>query len=308
MTLTRKSLVAAAALLAVFSSAARALADVTPEQCVATDTEAQTLRRDGKLTDAREKLRACVVTACPQLVRDDCTERLDEVGRAMPSIVFDVKDASGADTIDVKVTVDGRPLAEKLDGTALDVDPGQRTFTFDAQGTRVTKTLVMKEGEKARRERIDLPAPTSSPVTSVVVPLPARSETTAPVANDTTPSRGMPTQKIVGIVVGGVGVAALAGGAIFGLLASSSFKSQQSDCASSTSCANHAQALSDHDSTVTYGTLSTIGFITGGALLAGGAALFFMAKDGGAPATSSALLVSPALGSHEATLSVSGRF
>jgi hypothetical protein len=42
-----------------------------------------------------------------------------DLERAQPTVVFDVKDDAGNDLTDVKVTVDGNPLADKLTGTAL---------------------------------------------------------------------------------------------------------------------------------------------------------------------------------------------
>jgi hypothetical protein len=57
------------------------------------------------------------------MVRDDCTQRLDELNRQLPTIVFDGKDAAGGDVIAVSVTVDGRLLTERLDGAPLEVDP-----------------------------------------------------------------------------------------------------------------------------------------------------------------------------------------
>src|SRR5208282_3193173 len=67
-------------------------------------------------------------------------------------------------------------------------------------------------------------------------------------------------------------------GAIFGLLASSAWNTAQSDCPGNTlaTCPNHAGAVNDHSTTVTDATISTVGFIAGGALVAGGVTLFIL--------------------------------
>src|ERR1019366_8465548 len=111
------------------------------------------------------------------MVRDACTKRLDELEKAQPTIIFRAKDASGQDVSAVKVTVDGRPLADKLDGTALPVDPGDHVFTFTtADQPPVTKTFVIGSGEKERREPVifgGAPAsPTPAQPTAAVAPTP----------------------------------------------------------------------------------------------------------------------------------------
>jgi hypothetical protein len=119
-------------LAAMLAGPAPASADVTKDQCIDANTQAQSLRRDGKFAAARAQLQACGATACPGLIRDDCARRMDELDRAQPTILFEVKDGSGRDLDAVQVTVDGQPLAERLTGTAFRIDPGSHSFTFTA--------------------------------------------------------------------------------------------------------------------------------------------------------------------------------
>jgi hypothetical protein len=147
-----KSLVASVVVVLSLSPTA-ALADMTKDECIEANAKGQDLRHDGKLSAAREQLRACATSSCPALVRYDCTRRLDELDQIQPTIVFVAKDASGRDVTGVTVTVDGRPLTDKLDGTELPVDPGEHVFTFTAPAQPpVSKTLVLAVGEKDRRE------------------------------------------------------------------------------------------------------------------------------------------------------------
>src|ERR1700689_3253040 len=117
------SLPASLALALTFTPTS-ALADLTKGQCIAANTKAQDLRRDGKLSEARAELQTCGDPSCPALVRDDCTKRLNELEGAQPTIIFDAKDGAGHDLSAVAITMDGHPFADKLDGKALRVDPG----------------------------------------------------------------------------------------------------------------------------------------------------------------------------------------
>jgi hypothetical protein len=131
----------------------------TKEQCMSANEAAQSLRQSGKLEAARAQLLTCVAKSCSAAVRDDCNERLDELTKAVPTIVFTAKGAGGADLVAVRVTVDGAVLAERLDGTALSVEPGEHTFEFTTEGfAPMSKKLVVREGVKARQEAIDFAA------------------------------------------------------------------------------------------------------------------------------------------------------
>jgi hypothetical protein len=133
----------------VFSPAARA--EPTKQECVAANDRAQDLRQAGKLRAARVELAVCIATACPGPVREDCAQRLSEIDAAQPRLVFSAKDAAGNDLDAVRVTVDGAPFADRLDGAAIDVDPGEHAFRFEAaDGAAAEKTVVVREGEKRR--------------------------------------------------------------------------------------------------------------------------------------------------------------
>jgi hypothetical protein len=296
----------APAVVAASLLSAVAVADVPKAQCIEANTRAQDLRRDGKLADARQQLRRCADPTCPAIVRDDCSKRLDEVERMQPTIVFAGKDAGGDDVIAVKVTIDGKPAAERLDGTEYSLDPGPHVFSFDTPGRAVvTKTLVLVAGEKGRREVIVFdggPAATrasSSPTPRAGPPAPSESSR---------PSTGLGTQKVVALISGGLGVAGVAVGSAFGLMASSAWNAQRSDCASSADCPRHDQAVSDHSTMNTDGTLSTVGFVAGGVLLAAGAALFFTAPAS-TQSAAGRVRVTPSLAGREgAGLTVTGTF
>jgi hypothetical protein len=243
-------------------------ATVTKDQCVDANGDGQALRLEGKLAAARQKLETCGDPSCPAIVREDCVRRLRELDAVQPTIAFDVVDAAGSPVASVRVTLDGRPLEDRLVHSALRVDPGEHTFVFAADGALpVTRRLVIKEGEKDRHERVALAPVLGSPPPSTV---PVALE---PIA---APRPGLGTHKLLGLTAGGAGIVGIALGSLFGVLTVSAANRQRSDCASVEACMSRASALSDHSSAQTDGAVSTVAFVAGGALLLGGAALFFM--------------------------------
>ena len=231
-------------------------------------------------------------------MRDDCTRQLDALEQVQPTIVFDAKDRSGADLSAIRVKVDGRQVAEKLDGTPLQVDRGEHSFTFEADGQPpVTLTLLIKEGEKGRRVSVAMGGGVG-PVGGTR----AGGGDSGGSAGDRPPPPAAPsTQKTLGLVAGGAGIVGLGIGTIFGILAASKWSSTKSECAGAVSCPNYTQAAADHGTTVSDATVSTVSFVAGGALLAAGAALFFTAPSPRGDKT-------PTVGLGFGTLTLRGHF
>jgi hypothetical protein len=289
-----------AALIGAVSLPARA--DVAA--CVKANAHAQALFRDGKLAAARAELMTCGNPACPELVRDDCAQRLDEVERAQPTVLFDARDGDGHDLVAVRVTMDGQPLTDRLEGKVLRVDPGAHTFTFTVEGQpTVTQTFVLKEGERDRRERIVIGQPTA-PTPAATTPAPSSSMSTTPAE---TPSTGLGSKRIIGLGLAGAGVVGLGVGTAFGLMASSAWSSAKSACGGDVGhCNNVSSATSYKNTTNTDGTISTVGFVAGGALLAVGGVLFLL--GGHREASTTGVTVVPAIGQTQQGLLIHGTF
>jgi hypothetical protein len=305
MRLSTAGLVLAVASLAVSS---RAFADATSDQCVDANSKAQLSRRSGKLQAAREELRSCAESRCPSMVRDDCAQRLDEVNRIQPTIVFDGKDGRGNDVIAAAVTVDGHPLADKLDGSPLNVDPGPHTFEFVVAGQPpVERSFVLKEGEKGRVERIAFgPAPAPVPLPAVAAP-PAPESPPPPAVESS--GHGLGAAKVSGIVIAALGLGGIAAGAAYGLLAESAWSRSKSECgAADCPASTRPQAVSNRQTAVTDGTVSTVGFIAGGALFVGGITIALASPSPGAHAPGAALRVAPTFGPGAAGLDLRGEF
>jgi hypothetical protein len=297
-------LVSAAALGLALAPGGAAADNITKAQCVEANTKSQDLRREGKLAESREQLHRCGDPACPRLIRDDCSKRLDDLDKVQPTLIFDVKDARGADVIDVKVSVDGKPLADHLDGSPLKVDPGAHLFTFEVAGQKsMSDKVLIREGEAGRHEsvvfdQLNPPPPGQAPAQGGM--LPGGSSESAP------PSKPGP-QRTIGLVVGGVGIAGLAAGIVFWQLGSSAWNSAKQACGGNVSaCTDVNSANSDKSTASTDATVSTIAFIAGGALLATGGVLFL--TGGHEKAASASFVVAPSVGPRSAGLVMSGGF
>ncbi len=287
-----------AAAFCLISASSRA--DVTKDQCIDANAKAQDLRRGGKLSAAREQLRLCSSASCPAIVRNDCTKRLDELEGVQPAIIFDAKDGSGRDLSAVKVTVDGHPLTEKLDGTALLVDPGEHAFVFTVPDEApVTQTFVLKEGDGERRERIVIGARPTAPVS------PENASATAQPAI----SHGLGPQRILGVVAGVVGVAGIAAGSVFAVMTTAAGNQQQKDCpTSSCGAQDHMLAANDHSTGETDRTISIVGFAAGGALLVSGAVLFLTGRHASEASPTTGMLLVPSVGPGGGGVFLRGEF
>jgi len=256
-----RAALASAAIACVCAHAAPAAAD--DATCIAASERAITLRKQGALKDTLQQLALCAAEACPGEVKAECTRRIEDVRAAQPTLILSAKDGAGNDLLDVRVTMDGAPLLASLDGRPLALDPGAHAFRFEAAGQKpVDKTLVLREGEKDRRESVVVGEPPPTPPPLPVVPPP--------------PASSWSPVRTVALVTGGVGVVGLGVGALFGAFAISAKNREQGDCPSA-GCSNYTQAKADYDTASKDATGSTIGFIAGGVLVGAGAVLWLVA-------------------------------
>ena len=112
------------------------------------------------------------------------------------------------------------------------------------------------------------------------------------------PSPGQ-TQRVIGLIVGGAGVAGLVAGGITGVMAKSAFDNAVGHGGVPTAGAGTSQVASAYD----LATTSTISFIAGAAALGAGAVIFFAAPKARPIA---AVGLGPA--AEGAGLAVAGRF
>jgi hypothetical protein len=278
---------------------ARADEPVTPQRCNAAYERAQVMRRDRKLTAARESLLVCSQPKCPGAITADCGPWLREVETTMPTVVFVTRDAAGHDVPAVKVSVEGVVLATRLGGSAIEVDPGERTFVFEPDhGKRVELKLVINTGEKNRLVPVTI-------VESVADPVPLSTASTASTASPPepiVPASGERGSLVPAIVVGGLGLASLGASLGIYLDANSAVAKLRDTCAPDCPKA-------DVDSARTKGIISDVTFGVGLAGL-GVAGLMILLRPAAKPAAPSTTglqwTVAPTTGGAAAGLT--GRF
>ncbi len=169
-----------AALPAVLAGAGIARAD-DKQACVAAYRQAQISRNAGELVVARTQLRLCAREECPAIIKQDCVPWLDEVERAIPSIVAHAKDASGNDLDEVTIQVDDEAATRRA-GQTIELNPGTHVLRFEAQGlTPVVRRLTLRGGEKQQSMLIRFGA-ASPPSSQAPAETPTDGGATSPVA------------------------------------------------------------------------------------------------------------------------------
>lgn len=184
-----------------------------------------------------------------------------------------VKLDAGATKLDA-VRLDGHVLGPAAWSIAVPLDPGAHVFEVESGGKQQTiKFDVNEPGTKAVTVPSFTTPKTDDPPHEITAPPPEK-------------PKGGGAQRTIGFVVGGVGIAAVGVGAIFGLTAMGNKSDVDSHCNGAICDATGFAAQDDARSAA---TISTIGFVAGGVLLAGAVALVVTA-----PRSKSALVMTPA--------------
>jgi hypothetical protein len=219
---------------------------------------------ESTLLKAREALRTCMRSGCKDWIVADCSRWLAEVEARVPTVVFSARSSAGRDLLDVRVTTaSGEPIAPRLDGRAVEVEPGAQSFVFvAASGARIQKDVLVREGEKAQGVAATFEAPPAEQ---------AKERTAA--ASEPGPRRPVSTSsslRYVGYGLGAAGILGLGVGTVAGLQALS--RKGEANCDASNAC--DGETLRDAHSAA---DVATAGFIAGAVLLAGGVALVLLA-------------------------------
>lgn len=174
------------------------------EQCATSAEQAQQSRDEGKYRRARQQMLFCAREVCPGPIKSDCSKWLSELDRDAPTVVFGAREANGADLLDVKVSMDGTPIQERLDGKPVLVDSGEHKFTFETKtGAVKEERVLIRAAEKARPIIATFPSSSAEKATEATVP-----------GSDKPTSEG---SMVPALVVGGIGLVALGSFGYFGL-------------------------------------------------------------------------------------------
>ena len=278
-----------------------ARADATTT-CTDASSQGQIQRDAHKLVEARDQFIICAKKECPSVVRKDCATWLEQVQASLPSVVPIAADEAGNSLPDVKVSMDGKLLVDKLDGRAVEINPGTYMFTFEApDGTKTDKQVVVAEGEKDKRIAATIARPAEMG-TGAVTPPGTINEPTPPPTSPSTPAEVPPAVsstspwKPIGIVTTGLGVVGLGLGGFFGMQAST--KKDSAGCDSHSVCPTPT-AFSTLSTAKSDGNVSTGLFVAGGVMAAGGIMMWALAP-------STRVQVAPSVGKNTAGVLLHG--
>jgi hypothetical protein len=262
----------------VLASAPAARAD-EKQACVNASEKAQQLRNASKLTEAREQLVICQRSECPKVIQQDCTQWMSELIQVMPTVIPAAKDKAGRDLLDVHVTMDQKPVTDRLDGQPIAMDPGVHQFRFETKGTpAIEQQVVVRPGEKNRILTITFPIGDDAAGGSTVTAPPsgAKPPKDEVVASDD----GKSGPPILGFALGAAGLVVGGIGLVVGLNADSDGRTLRDTCAPK--CAQ-----SDVDDVKNRQNLGLYLGIGGGVLFAAGVALVIVHYATSGPSKSS---------------------
>lgn len=168
------------------------------------------------------------------------------------------------------------------DGGGHDIQakaPGKKTWSSHVELKDHGQTLEVEVPllEDAPAPVVEAPVPPPQPSGQEAQPAPAPAESHAVLE----PEHGSRIQRPIAVGLVGVGAAGIAFGVIAGLEARTSIDKARQDCgAQSPACPADSDAFGLRSTAVSWATASTIGFVAGGALAAGGVVLFLTAPKG----------------------------
>jgi hypothetical protein len=192
------------------------------------------------------------------------------------------------------LSVDGQPLGTAAWSIPLPLDPGEHVFEFSGGERHKTMKVTFAEGASKEVALTSLGDPGGSPIVhDGVVPPPST----------TPPSGDSSTRRTIGFVVGGVGVAGVVVGTVFGLKALGNKSDTDDNCIDSR-C--NPAGLAAADDARSAATLSTVGFGVGIAGLAVGT--FLVLTSPHAKTSSAKLRVAPVLAGSSRGFALSGAF
>ena len=217
---------------------------------------------------------------------------------------------TAAETAGLEVQQDGVVVGRGAWGSAMPIDPGSYQLMAKAPGKKPwTHTAVV--GANGAKVEITVPGLENESAVALVPAVGAPGQGgPGPVDASRWQTQGSTwsSQRTIGFVVGGVGVAALAVGTVFGLMSRSKISDSENICPSNVHCSRMEfdQIKALNDDARTDATWSNIGFVVGIIGVAGGAALVLTApkpSDGGR-----AVSVAPWVGTAGAGVTMGGKW
>jgi hypothetical protein len=176
---------------------------------------------------------------------------------------------------------DGEAMHDGQWGSPIPVDPGNHTIEASAPG-KVTWTKTQDIEGVGQTVTVAVQVLTDAPSGAAVPPAAGAVPAGAPAPEAPPAEEGSSPWKTVGLVTAGVGVVGLGVGTVFGMQAlSKNSSANNGHCGGSLGSANNCDStgVQLRSDAVSSGNISTVFFVVGGVLAAGGAALWFLAPS-----------------------------
>jgi hypothetical protein len=216
----------------------------------------------GKLVDARSHWTIARDQASRESnvdIRDEAVRRVAALEKLTPKLKISLSPGAPPTAV---VDEDGRALATTSLGTFVPTDPGRHLLTVHADGYEVRSFEVILQASETREFTVTPGARAPE----------GREATTPPEPSPPRPLR------IVGIVTAGVGLVGVGLGSYFGVDAIN--KQNDANCPNNRCAQSNTGGPDKINAAMTSGTLSTIFFVAGGVLVAGGVTLWLVAPRG----------------------------
>jgi hypothetical protein len=200
-----------------------AIAAENPQACAQAYEKAQEEKSDGRLLGAIAQLKTCIDPSCPAFILEDCTRWMGQAERALPTVVFSVRE-DGKDLTDVEILCDKRLLTDLLDGKPLPVDPGLHDFSFSIPGqAALERQILVREAEHDRIISVEF----NRPVEIIPMMAPSSSSVEAPSGGEA----NLRSTRHLPYAFAGVGALGFAGFTVFAILGSRQQGDLERSCA-----------------------------------------------------------------------------
>ncbi len=140
------------ALGAAFSLVIAPPAAADARACIHAHSTGQREAKAGHLRLASQLFTSCGSDeTCPDQLRKECADFLQDVTRTIPTVVLSALDEDGHDLAGTKVYSGDELVADGLDGRSVEIDAGRYHLRFVLpDGKELSIDVVIREGEKQR--------------------------------------------------------------------------------------------------------------------------------------------------------------
>lgn len=237
----------------------------------------------------------------------DASVELEALTPQIPLLVIQVPGVTAAE---LTLSVDGHPLPSAVLGEQQPIDPGKHHIEA-RRGEQVASADVQLARGETKVATLSFDRSGSGASASTAPPNDTASQ--GPVALSASTGAepadaGKVSQRTVGFVTVGAGVAALSLSGVFGYLALQAKHDQTEKCASESMCADREGASAAHQSAVSKGMVSTIAFVVGAAAATVGIVLVATDKGSTHAAAAPKLSLRTDMGPSVASLRLCGEF